>query len=358
MAAGAIGVLRVHAAPSAQMTLDRARVFANAHAGAKFGGTMSVKGGTARSPIAEAQITNAKVGGRLHSPARVRAVIADDEAATELVLFDRAVYVRAAATPAGLSAARFVRADAQARRVMRVRAEQAKSLDVGAVLAAARHPETLHRRGDVTTVEADVDAASLFGAALAKHVAWGTLRADIGRDGKLQTLRVVTRAEATISSRVQFAHWGEPGIDVAAPAADQVDTTPSVGRANLAAFKTAPLLMPKTLPSGWELVSTGVLPATDTQEGCAQAELAYEDQTRGDAGYLYLYEFAHSCAAPAGEDATPFTAGNYNGFAASQDGPYVQITVGTTTVQAVSDLPHDQLAATLSGLVPLALQSA
>jgi hypothetical protein len=168
----------------------------------------------------------------------------------------------------------------------------------------------------------------------------------------------VTRAEATITSNVQFAHWGDHTIAIAAPAASQVEPTATVGLANLASFKTARLLMPKTLPSGWQLVSTGVLSANDTQEGCSQAELAYEDQTRGDAGFLYLYEFPKSCAAKAGSDATPFSAGSYNGFAATQDGPYVQITVGKTTVQAVSDLPLDQLSATLSGLVPLAVQSA
>ena len=41
----------------------------------------------------------------------------------------------------------------------------------------------------------------------------------------------------------------------------------------------------------------------------------------------------------------------------SEKNPYVQITVGRTTVQAVSDLPLDQLSATLSALVPLEFQS-
>jgi hypothetical protein len=115
--------------------------------------------------------------------------------------------------------------------------------------------------------------------------------------------------------------------------------------------------MPKALPAGWELVRAGVLAAADTEEGCAQAELAYEDQAHGRTGYLYLYEFPRACADPPDGDSAPFTAGSYQGFSASADGPYVQITVGQTTVQAVTDLSRDRLAQTLSALVPLAIRS-
>jgi hypothetical protein len=170
-------------------------------------------------------------------------------------------------------------------------------------------------------------------------------------------MRLVTRGEATITDRLQFADWGSRDIRVAAPPSTLIDKSPAIATAKLASFKTAPLLMPNALPAGWELVRADVLVAADTQEGCAQAELAYEDQRHGKRGYLYLYEFARACAKTPARDATPFKAGNYNGFAAVQEAPYVQITAGQTTVQAVSDLSLDELARTLSGLVPLAIRS-
>jgi hypothetical protein len=210
----------------------------------------------------------------------------------------------------------------------------------------------------MSTIEADVIPATLYGRTLSRHVAWVTLRAVIADDGEVQRMQLLTRAEASILSRVQFSDWGAKAIAIAAPPTTQLDTTPPIAQAKLASFTSAPLLMPKTLPPGWELVRAGVLAADDTQEGCAQAELAYEDQKRGDAGYLYLYELPKSCAAQPPGDATAFAAGNYTGFASQEDGPYVQIVVGRTTVQAVSDLPLAELATTLSELVPLALQSA
>ncbi|MEY2474583.1 MAG: hypothetical protein QOK28_3912 [Actinomycetota bacterium] len=355
--AGTVGVFTVHADPSANALVARARAFVGAHATAKFHGVTVVRGGTARSPIADAETAGARVEGELHAPGRAQAVISDDDLATELVLVGRAIYVRDAEKADALPKTPYVRADAQHRRIMRLRAEQAKALDLGAVLAAVTDAKILRRKGDTTTVEADVGASALFGRALGGHVDWVTLRALVGDDGELHGAQLLTRAEATVTTNLQFSDWGDSAIRIAAPPAAQLDTTPPVARVKLASFKTATLLVPKTLPAGWELVRADVLPASDTQEGCAQAELAYEDQSSDDTGYLYLYEFPRSCASRRPSDATPFNAGKYNGFAASQDGPYVQITAGNTAVQAVTDLPTDRLAATLSELVPLALQS-
>jgi hypothetical protein len=241
---------------------------------------------------------------------------------------------------------------------MRVRAEQAKALDIAAVLGATTDTKKLTERGGATVLESDVDSSVLFGRDLGAHVKWATLRVLVTDAGELRGLRLVTHGEATITNRMQFADWGSRDIAIAEPPVTEVDATPPIATAKLASFKTAPLLMPHALPSGWVLVRADVLGAADTQEGCAQAELAYEDQHRAKGGYLYLYEFPRTCADPPPSDATPFAAGNYTGFAATQDAPYVQITVGQTTVQAVSDLSPDELAQTLSALVPLELRSA
>jgi hypothetical protein len=357
MAAGAVGVVRVQSDPSAGTYVDRALTFLATHPTAKFHGSITVRGGTARAAIADAQTARADLAGAVQAPHRARAVIATDDGATELLRVDDAVYVRDAATIAALRNVSYVRADAQLRRIMRVRAEQAKALDVRDVLAAITGAKTLHRRGAVTTIEADVDPRALFGRALGRHVAWVTLRADVDDTGELHRAQVLTRAEASITTKMEFTDWTDKTIRIAAPAPELLDQTPPVARAKLASFKTAALVMPKTLPSGWELVRADVLPANDTQEGCAQAELAYEDQARGDTGFLYLYELPKSCVAAPEGAVLPFTAGNYNGFSAEADGPYVQITVGNTTVQAVTDLSLEELSQTLSELVPLVLQS-
>lgn len=350
-------MFRAHSDPSAGAFVDRALVFVAAHPTAKFHGTITVRGGTARSPIAEATTTRANLAGALQAPHRARAVIATDDGATELLRVDDAVYVRDADTIVALRNASYTRADAQLRRIMRVRAEQAKSLDIGAVLSAVTDAKTSHRRGAITSIEADVDPRALFGRTLGRHVQWVTLRADVSDTGALRKAQVLTRGEASITTRLEFTDWTDKTVAIAAPTPAQLDTQPPIARAKLASFKTAALVMPKTLPSGWELVRADVLPAADTQEGCAQAELAYEDQASGDTGFLYLYELPKACTAAPEGAVLPFTAGNYSGFSAEADGPYVQITVGNTTVQAVTDLSLERLARTLSELVPLALQS-
>jgi hypothetical protein len=316
-----------------------------------------VAGGSARSPVGDAQTELAQVTGEFQTPHRTHAVVTDDGSALELVRVAGSIYTRGAATQAALTNVAYVRADTQASRLMHVRAEQARSLDLAALLLATTDAKILRQRGAATIVESDLAPALVFGPALAKHVAWSTLQVLIAEDGRVEGLRLVTRAEATITNRLQFAEWGADDIAVAAPPAAQIDATPPVAAAKLAALKTA-LVMPQRVPAGWELVRAGVLSATDTEEGCAQAELAYEDQAHDKAGYLYLYEFPRACSAAPEGGTTPFAAGDYRGFRATAGDPYVQITVGETIVQAVSDLSPTALAQTLSGLVPLALQSA
>ena len=355
--AGVVGVTVVSAEASPGTLLGRARSYVHDHATARFQGTTTVNAGDPLSPVSEAHTDLAQISGEVQQH-RTHATLFDDTSAAELVLVGRAAYARVADTPESLDKAPYVRADEQARRLMRVRAEQARALDVGAVLAAASDAKKLTERKELTVIETDVDAKALFGRDLGAHVSFATARLFVTDDGELRAMRLVTRGEATITYRLQYADWGSRDIRIAAPPSTQIDNSPAIAAAKLAAFKTAPLLMPNALPAGWELVRADVLVAADTQEGCAQAELAYEDRHHAKGGYLYLYEFPRNCAKTPASDATPFTAGNYTGFAAVQDAPYVQITAGQTTVQAVSDLSLDELAQTLSGLVPLAIRSA
>jgi hypothetical protein len=352
----AIGIVRIDSDPAGAL-LARARAFVAAHPTARFHGSVTVDVRDPRSPLGEAQTLLAQLTGEVQ-PRRTHAVLTDDAGATELLMVKGATYVRAADTAAGLGAAVYARADGKPARLMRVRVEQAKGFDIAAVLAATTDARKLNRRGDTTIIESDVDASMLFGRAIGARVVWVTLHAVVADDGELRGAQVVTRSEATITDRLQFTEWGVRADAITAPPASQVDATPAIAAAKLAAFKTAPLLMPGALPAGWELVRADVLSAADTQEGCAQAELAYEDQRRVDAGFLSLYELPRSCAKRPGGETTPFVAGKYNGFAARTAGVlYVQITEGETVVQTISDMAPAKLAQTLSGLVPLALQS-
>jgi hypothetical protein len=353
---GVVGVFQVHASPSPAGLLARARDFVHAHPSARFHGTTTVNAGDPLSPVADAHTDLAELSGEF-TPGRTHAVISDDTGATELVKVQRAVYARVADSTDALAKATYVRADGQALRILRVRAEQAKSVDLVAVLDATSNAKKLSERGSATVIEGDVNATALFGRSLGKHVTSATLRVLVGGGGEVQGVRLVSHGEATITNRMQFGDWGSRDIAIAAPPAAQVDATPAIATVKLASFRATALLMPKSLPAGWELVRATVLGPGDTQEGCAQATLAYEDPRRAKGGYLYLYEFPRSCSHATPSDATPFTAGSYTGFSATQQSPYVQLTVGQTTVQAVSDLSLDDLAKTLSALVPLVLQS-
>ncbi len=337
--------------------VERARAYVAAHPRARFHGTATVEGGTIRTTTGSAQTAHADVAGEL-AMGRAHAVIADSQLTSEVVLDGDTVYAREAATTDALAKASYVRADTQLRRVMRVRAEQAKALDVAAVFAAAQDLKTLGRHGGVTTLDGDVDVPRLFGSKLAQHVEWATLKAVVADDGRPVSTALVVRAEADLTTRLSFDAWGDAAITVAAPPPAQVDARPSVTQLKLASLRSTKLVMPKQLPDGWQLVGTDVLAPSETEEGCTQAALSYEDQTNPDAGYLYLYEFPSSCAQPPEGSSSLFNAGPYGGFSSeTADGPYVQITVGNTTVQAVSDLALPDLAGVLSDLVPLVVQS-
>jgi hypothetical protein len=297
------------------------------HPSARFEGTASVHTPDPPSPLAQAAAAHLEVQGAVKTPGGVHAALTDGASAIELIHADDAVYVRIAATLNGLVPQPYTRVDDGTGQLLRLRAMQARSFDVAGLLGAARAPRVLKRHAGTTTVEADVVPST-------------TIRAVIGRTGALRSLDTTTRGAATLRARIQFRNWGDQAVRVAAPPPNRLDPTPGVDEIGLAAFTTAPLLMPKTLPPGWKLVGADVLSADDTEEGCAQAHLAYENPHAD--GFLSLYEFPRACAA-AKTAAAPY--------------PYVQITVGNTTVQAVSDLKADALARILSALVPLALRS-
>ena len=161
-------------------------------------------------------------------------------------------------------------------------------------------------------------------------------------------------ASGTTTVTLRFEDWGK-AVAVAAPPADQLDPTPGIEQAQVAAFKDTELYMPKAIPAGWKLVRAVVLPAEETKEDCAQVELQYADPASPGRNYLSLYQFPIGCLLPF--DGEPFAAGAYRGYGRSskEEGTLVQITVGATTLQAKTTLSLQELAALLKNLTRLKL---
>jgi hypothetical protein len=152
---------------------------------------------------------------------------------------------------------------------------------------------------------------------------------------------------------------GVASEDLARRLPEPTTAPPKVYLAQIASWDDSDLVMPASVPDGWSLTFAGILPASETKEGCDQVELDYEDPNDKDRGFLYLYEFPNKYAKPL-PNGSPFTAGAYSGATrySDEEGLVAQITVGETTVQATTDLSVAELRFVLEALAPLDLSGA
>lgn len=342
--AGVSGIQRIQRDPSAQSVLDDARAFVRTNPSARFSGT----------------VNQFFIAGEFESPRRGHVVVTSgDNAAAETLALDDVTYTRSAETTATLGKVQYETSDAARSERPAGGISRRGFIDVQAWLAAAHHPKATFRAGDSTNITTDVDVAKLYGAVEARRVDWMTLRMTVRKGGEIRSLVQVTRDEVsgTTTITLRFTEWGK--FVVAAPPAEQIDPTPGIHEAEIAAFEDSALYMPRQLPAGWKLLRAGVLAEEETVEGCAQVELEYGPTDGPSHARLSLYEFPNSCAqALGGERVQPFSAGAYRGFGRSSDeeGTVVQVTVGVTTIQASSPrLSLDEVAALLRDLVRLKL---
>lgn len=334
---GVLAAVRAHQDPSAGQRLAAARAFVRDHRSAQLTGTLRVGG------------TDKEFHGAIAGAKRTRVVVTSAEGVREeLLVVGDAAYARYATSDAALGTALYRPLNAAT-----VADYHVREVDPATVLAAANHPRVKGR-----SIEADVDTRLLLGRK-PKSIRWMTVSFVLDDAGALTRVAVVSRTErGTDRTAARFADWGSR-VRITPPRPDQLDRTPGIDEAGLAAWNDAPLYVPRRLPARFRLVRGGVIPKQETEEGCPQTELGYEDPTDPDSRFLYLYEFPRACARePSSPDVMFFRAGNYTGFAQrfADGNTRAQITVRETTVQADSSLSLDDLSKTLADLVPFVLR--
>ncbi len=361
IAAGLVVAKKVNDGPSPDSVLADARSYANSHRSVRFSGTFKLNLKEDKGALGASNSVTSRIEGELESKGRSRAVIdSGSEGAVESIALGRVVYVREAETKATLDKAKFEKIDTDAlpRGVVRTEAEDAKELDIAALLGVAENPRKVSHSGSTTTITANVPPRALLGALAAQDISRITIELVVRKGGQVQSaVQRTVGSGATITLSVRYTDWGE-AVKLAAPPTSQIDPTPGLQEEKIAAWKDSPLLMPKGIPVGWVFDGADVLSKDDTTEGCAEVELDYEDPNDPDAGYLTLYEFPASCAQPfSGTGVSPFTAGPYSGFADTSDGVLAQFVVGKTAIQADTDLTVAQLATVLKNLVPFSFKT-
>jgi hypothetical protein len=229
--------------------------------------------------------------------------------------------------------------------------------DLRRVLRGASEPTVVRRNAQgLFVVRADLDPDRAFGDQIGEDVDSATLEMTTSRRGRVA--RMLIRFESGGDSGTadyRLSAWDRP-VRVEAPPEGEIDPTPLVDEAELAAFTAAPLLQPAGIPEGWEFDGAYVIPEEETAEGCEQVGVDYIDPDDPDSGYLYLFEMPTSCAdLEPPSDAAPFVVGPASGwiqFDEDEGFSYAQVVLGRTVVQADTDLAPADLAAVLAELVP------
>jgi len=304
-------------------------------------------------------VHRASIRGDAAFPNRFHVTVESEGAATEIIGTGGKVYVRTADPAVYLPMRKWAAYDpdkAEAR--AGIVAPQggvngAPAADLGdpsllpRLLAARTGPPTVRRNGELWTVRLTADPQRALGQG--------------GSDGRPERARLDLSGTAQEGGRAtavvdyRFSRWGLP-VTISVPSAGALDPTPGIEEEDIANYDKASLLQPAGIPTGWALTGAEVLPAKDTAEGCDQVELDYEDPNNAEAAYLTLYELPVGCADKEVPDgARAFAAGPARGWVQvdKEQGVSAQILLGTTAVQADTDLPPEELAKVLEHMVGL-----
>jgi hypothetical protein len=232
--------------------------------------------------------------------------------------------------------------------------------DLGDALQAAQRPAIGRERNGLTLLEVSfppTEILPIVGGVFEE--AAGELA--IASDGELRRLKLTaTGPDERLEVTLTFERWNDK-VKIEAPKRADLDPTPTLDEESVAEFNDVPLLQPAAIPEGWVLDFADVLSAEETPEGCDQVEVDYVDPLDEFAGFVYVYIFPTACASGAPGDSEEFIAGPHRGFI-GQDPTFAtdviaQLDVNGTTLQIISDLSKDQLAALFAELVPLDLAS-
>jgi hypothetical protein len=208
-----------------------------------------------------------------------------------------------------------------------------------------------------------------------------TVRLTHAPDGRLDELEVTTvtgegEDRSSDRSTLRFSGWGEPVV-VEAPDPASVDPTPGIDEEDLAEFRAFPVVAPADPPAGMFLEYATVTDEDAEEETCASAELSYgtrapDGAPEDDEAPAFLRVTVVSAACPWADgmgsffgdtsEATPVTVGahrgelrelRFPGEAYDEGMVNLRFTVDGVTVSVDSDLPSEQVVATMATVGPL-----
>lgn len=403
-AGGLVGLVVVQgedAPESADRELARAQAFVQRARTAHFVGTYESVIEEGKGGLGSTYSDRARASGALEVPYKSRWIDEAGDYVTETVVVEHGSYFREADERAGLGSEQWQYAPRamDAQDVHSVEefefsgapfvASSFDSPDLTAMLGAAKDPQRVRPGVIKASVDlSEVPGAEAFPADEEFPMPKVTVEVHSEDDGRLT--RIVLYAEITIPGfdeegeesgtdtervkiDVQFSRWGEP-VDIAAPPRREVDPTPMVDEDDIAAFTATPLLAPRTLPAGFELLTAEVYAEEDDEdlEECAAVNLEYGNGDELEAFYaepdddypatLDISLTAASCEyGEALEDGSPIRLGRQTGTIARGGGDEfeyattIEVVMGATRVTITSDLPEKVVVAAASDLVPLDL---
>lgn len=231
-------------------------------------------------------------------------------------------------------------------------------LDLGEILSVADAPKTFSRDGSKYVLVLDLDPGDVLPepASEEEKVDTMTLTLRLDEDGRIFGYTLVEEGKSVHSEITLNFNW-DAKVSIEPPSADQVDPTPQVNEEAVASFTAAPVLVPASIPAGWVLTLGDLAPAEETTEGCEEVMVTYENPDSPESGYLSLYVFNTDCEGldlvppPGADEFLPGEASEGFVVGSPDDGWLAQFVVGTTVIQAETDLNPDELAQVMDKLV-------
>lgn len=408
LAAGIVGLIVVQspdADPSPADELARAQRFVQRTGSAHFEATQESVEKDGEDGLGSTYTDRSRAVGVLEVAGRSQWIEEDGTFAIETLVLDDSVYYREADTRDELGREQWAftpRSSAVGAAGPIEEGDFASaSMTMGAMdashvielLRAARKPTRV--RAGVIRAEVDVTKLEGFNDAFAFDdvdipLPKMTVEIHSAPDGRLDQLSVETRmqypmfddeeadeatrdATSVTNTIIRFSRWGDP-VGIAAPARSDVDPTPGIDEEAVAAFGATPLLAPRAIPNGFQLLSADVIDG-DVEDGeCPEVGLEYGDGRLMDA---YFADAGEEAAYPATlsvtltpvscedfygaideADASPIRLGRRSGQIVRGDvsdeefGLSIEVIVGATRVNIDSDLPENVVVAAASDLVP------
>jgi len=352
---GGLATQHVSAAPTAMSFLNEARDFSAKHESATFSGLMTMTFAENESGLGSRTTSKARITGEVDDD-RMRMVIDHGEGAEEMIIIGKTMYMRSAESTILLVAEEFAKESLASPGIVSGSPAETNQFDLDKMLGAASKPVVSKLDDGRVTMTVRLDPKTID-PEFAEHVKSFEIRFVVLDNGQVESMTQTWKGPAFDGEiALNFSDWDTP-VKVAEPTAAQVDPTPDFDEAKIANYRDSTLVMPRVIPSGWEMTYADLITAEESDEDCAQVSVDFDDMTdeSDDALYAYTYLLPADCVEEVGGKA--FQAGPYSGYIdTDKDGSWVELRIDATSVLEIdTNLPPADIARIFGDLVALEL---